>query len=121
MHESCAESGVEAVERASSPTPASGGGRRRDSGAAAAAAAAAPKTLASAATPKEYVSFLRSWFDMHESKKVVFSHGTFGVGVSARLIGAASHRIAPRGGENGRESPRLVSMRVSQPLVVVCR
>lgn len=25
----------------------------------------------SPATPKEYVSFLRSWFDMHESKKVM--------------------------------------------------
>ncbi len=68
MHESCAEGGAEAGDRAPSPIPGSGGGRRRDSGA---APAAAPTTLASAATPKEYVSFLRSWFDMHESKKVM--------------------------------------------------
>lgn len=36
----------------------------------------------SSATPKEYVSFLRSWFGMHESKKVsilAFSLGGEGV------------------------------------------
>ena len=59
MHESCAESGLEGGD-AAGPTGGSGG--RRESG-------GTSKDLASAATPKEYVSFLRSWFDMHESKK----------------------------------------------------
>lgn len=41
-----------------------GGGGGRDSG------AMGKYSSSASATPKEYVSFLRSWFDMHESKKV---------------------------------------------------
>lgn len=74
MHESCVESALDAGDTAGSTTPASGsrgeaGGRRESGG--------ASKPLASAATPKDYVSFLRSWFDMHESKKV--KHPTTGL------------------------------------------
>lgn len=68
MHESCVESGLDGGDAARPTTSASGsrgeaGGRRESGG--------TSKSLASAATPKEYVSFLKSWFDMHESKKVL--------------------------------------------------
>lgn len=51
MHESCAEG---SREEADAPT-----GARRDT------------DRGSSATPKEYVSFLRGWFAMHEAKKVM--------------------------------------------------
>ncbi|CAM9131219.1 unnamed protein product, partial [Ectocarpus sp. 4 AP-2014] len=65
MHESCSESGMVGTDTTGATTsaPGAGGGGGRDSG-------AMGKTSSFAsATPKEYVSFLRSWFDMHESKK----------------------------------------------------
>lgn len=65
MHESCAEIRGGGLEAAAGivAAPAAGGGEGRDGG-------AVEKTSSAAATPKEYVSFLRSWFEMHESKKV---------------------------------------------------
>lgn len=65
MHESCAEirdGGVETTAGAGA-APAAGGVGGRDG-------EAAGKTSSAAATPKEYMSFLRSWFEMNESKKV---------------------------------------------------
>lgn len=73
MHESCVESGLEGGDAASGAASASapgagaGGGGGREHG------AGVNRNASSAATPKEYVSFLRSWFDMHESKKVILS------------------------------------------------
>lgn len=60
MHESCVESALDGGDTAG-PTTSAPGSRGEAGGS---------KSLAPAATPKEYVSFLRSWFDMHESKKV---------------------------------------------------
>lgn len=64
MHESCLESGLDGRDNAVTASGSRGeAGGRRESG-------VTSKCLAAAATPKEYVSFLRSWFDMHESKRV---------------------------------------------------